>query len=40
MAKNIMETKEQPEEKKTDVKTETKQPCGCGCGGVPPLNKK
>lgn len=27
----IKETKEQPDEKKTEVKSDTKSSCGCGC---------
>jgi len=37
MAKEIKETKKQPEEK-TKVKNETKGSCGCGC--LPPMKKK
>ncbi|GEM_PF-1379093 len=38
MTKDIKkETKENPEEKKTKVKDDTKSSCGCGC--VPPMKK-
>lgn len=39
MTKDIKkETKETPEEKKTEVKSETKRTCGCGC--IPPMKTK
>lgn len=39
MAKDIKkETKEQPEEKKTEVNNEAKGSCGCGC--LPPVKTK
>ena len=39
MAKDInKETKEQPETKKAEVKSETK--CSCGCGCIPPMKTK
>jgi len=38
MAKDTKETKEQPEEKKTEVKSGTK--CSCGCGCIPPMKTK
>ena len=38
MAKDTKETKEQPEEKKTEVKSGTK--CSCGCGCIPPIKTK
>jgi len=31
MTKDTTEQKEKPEEKKPDVKTQTKSSCGCGC---------
>ncbi len=31
MAKDIKETKEQPEEKMSEVKSDSKCSCGCGC---------
>ena len=37
MAKDIKKAKEQPE-KKSDVKSETKSSCGCGC--IPPMKTK
>jgi len=38
MTKVIKETKEQPEEKKTEVESEAK--CSCGCGCIPPMKTK
>jgi len=39
MAKDInKETKEQPETKKSEVKSETK--CSCGCGCITPMKTK
>jgi len=38
MAKDSKETKEQPEEKKLEVKSVPKSSCGCGC--VPPMKTK
>jgi len=39
MTKNIKkETTEQPEEKNTEVKSEAKGSCGCGC--LPPMKTK
>lgn len=38
MTQDIKETKEYPEEKKTEVKSETK--CSCGCGCIPPMKTK
>ena len=39
MTKDIKkETTEQPEEKKTEVKSEAKDSCGCGC--LPPMKTK
>lgn len=32
------DTKETPEEKKPEVKTQTKSSCGCGC--IPPMKSK
>lgn len=37
MTKDKKETKEYPDEKKTQVKGEAKSSCGCGC--VPPMRK-
>lgn len=37
MTKDKKEAKEHPEKKKTEVKGETKNSCGCGC--VPPMKK-
>jgi hypothetical protein len=37
MAKDIKkETTKHPEEKKTEVKSETNRSCGCGCECIPP----
>jgi hypothetical protein len=39
MTKDVKkETKEQPEGKKTEIKSETKGSCGCGC--LPPMKTK
>ncbi len=38
MTRNNKETKEKPEEKKPQIKNETKSSCGCGC--VPPVKTK
>ncbi len=38
MATDIKETKEQPEEKKTELKSDSK--CSCGCGCIPPMKAK
>lgn len=38
MTKDIKETKEQPEESKSEVKSDSK--CSCGCGCIPPMKTK
>jgi hypothetical protein len=38
MATDIKKTKEQPEEKKTELKSDSK--CSCGCGCIPTLTTK
>ncbi len=38
MTKDIKGIKKQPEEKKSEVKSDSK--CSCGCGCIPPMKTK
>ena len=38
MTTDIKETKVQPEENKSEVKSDSK--CSCGCGCIPPMKTK